>query len=380
VHDEIRKGSAKAGPFLVLEVRKIIHMDMDAFYASVEQRDDPSLRGKAIAVGGRPGGRGVVMTCSYEARKFGVRSAMPSSTAARLCPSLIFVRPRFEAYKEVSARIHAIFHRYTDLVEGLSLDEAYLDVTENFPGIASAIAIAQEIRAAVFAETGLTVTAGVSYNKFLAKMASGYKKPNGLNFIPQEKAQEFIDQLPIHKFHGIGEKTAERMKGLGIHTGADLRARDLRFLQQHFGKMGQFYFQIAQGIDERVVSPDRPTKSVSVEDTFVEDTSDMEVLDAEIERLARLLQERVSRHGLAGRTLTLKVKYEDFQIVTRSESAGEAFVEEGMMAERGKGLLRKTAAETRKVRLLGLGVSNFGEGEVDDGEVGKDGQMRLGLL
>jgi DNA polymerase IV len=364
--------------FSFAKMRKIIHMDMDAFYASVEQRDDPSLRGKPIAVGGRPGGRGVVMTCSYEARKFGVRSAMPSSTAQRLCPSLIFVRPRFDAYKAVSALIHAIFHRYTDLVEGLSLDEAYLDVTENFPGNSSAIAIAQEIRAAVFAETGLTVTAGVSYNKFLAKMASGYKKPNGLNFIPPEKALEFIDQLPIHKFHGIGEKTAERMKALGIHTGADLRARDARFLQQHFGKMGGFYFQIAQGIDDRAVSPDRATKSVSVEDTFLEDTSDLEVLDAEIERLAGLLHARLTRHGLAGRTLTLKVKYEDFQTVTRSESFAEAVLREEMMAGRGKVLLRKTEAEWRKVRLLGLGVSNFGEAE-DQGKVDEGGQIRLGF-
>ncbi len=354
-------------------MRKIIHIDMDAFYASVEQRDDPGLRGKAIAVGGA-GGRGVVMTCNYEARKYGVRSAMPSITAARLCPGLVFVRPRMEAYKAVSQQIREIFYQYTDLVEPLSLDEAYLDVTENKPGISSAIVIAREIRAAIQAETQLTATAGVSYNKFLAKMASGHQKPNGLNFIPPEEAQTYIDGLPIHKFHGIGEKTAERMKALGVHIGADLRAQSASFLSRHFGKMGQYYHQIAMGVDERRVSPDRPTKSVSVEDTFVHDTGDLELLDAEIERLSAMLLRRLARNELAGRTLVLKVKYADFTQVTRSESPGYLLTSENDVTTRAQALLRKTDATQRLVRLLGLGISNFGE-EAPEEPI--DGQLRI---
>ncbi len=354
-------------------MRKIIHIDMDAFYASVEQRDDPSLRDKPIAVGSASG-RGVVMTCSYAARKFGVRSAMPSVTAARLCPDLIFVRPRMEAYKAVSVQIRDIFHRYTDLVEPLSLDEAYLDVTVNKPGIASAIVIAQEIRAAIVAETGLTATAGVSFNKFLAKMASGHQKPNGLNFIPPEQAQNFIDSLAIHKFHGIGEKTAEKMKALGIHNGANLRAQTLSFLLRHFGKVGQYYHDIAMGQDERLVTPERATKSVSVEDTFVQDTSDLELLDLEIERLATMLMRRLARHELAGRTLVLKVKYGDFVQVTRSESPGHLLVSEREVVERGQALLRKTEAADRLVRLIGIGISNF---EDDTPPAPQDGQMKI---
>jgi DNA polymerase IV len=353
--------------------RKIIHIDMDAFYASVEQRDDPTLRGKPIAVGGSPGGRGVVMTASYEARKFGVHSAMPSISAQRLCPDLIFVRPRMDAYKTASNCIREIFHEYTDLVEPLSLDEAYLDVTQNKPNIASAIAIAKEIREKIKQVTGLTATAGVSYNKFLAKMASGYKKPDGLNFIPPEKALEFIDQLPIHKFHGIGAKTAERMKALGIHTGAELRAQDQRFLVRNFGKMGTYYHLISQGIDDRRVSPDRPLKSVSVEDTFSDDVDDLQVLDAQIERLAAMLLRRMSRHEESGKTLTLKVKFDDFQQISRSMSLAETFGDESLIAQTGKNLLRKTDAGIRKVRLLGLGISNFDQPK----EIEEDGQMLL---
>jgi DNA polymerase IV len=353
--------------------RKIIHIDMDAFYASVEQRDDPALRGKAIAVGGA-GGRGVVATCSYEARKYGVHSAMPSITAARLCPGLIFVRPRMDAYKLVSQQIRAIFHQYTDLVEPLSLDEAYLDVTENKPGIRSAIVIAKEIRAAILAETQLTATAGVSYNKFLAKMASGHFKPNGLNFIPPDQAQTFIDGLAIHKFYGIGAKTAEKMKALGVRNGADLRAQSASFLTRHFGKMGSYYHQIARGIDDRRVSPDRPTKSVSVEDTFAQDTGDLELLDQEIERLVPMLMRRIERYGLSGRTITLKVKYADFTQVTRSESSGYPLFAAHEIATRAQALLRKTDATERLVRLLGIGMSNFGdEPEEEDAH----GQIRI---
>ncbi len=354
-------------------MRKIIHIDMDAFFASVEQRDDPSLRGKAIAVGGA-GGRGVVMTCSYEARKYGVRSAMPSITAARLCPGLTFVRPRMDAYKLVSQQIREIFYCYTDLVEPLSLDEAYLDVTENKPGITSAIQIAREIRAAIELHTGLTATAGVSYNKFLAKMASGHNKPDGLNFIPPDQAQAFIDGLAIHKFYGIGEKTAEKMKALGIHNGADLRAQSANFLIRHFGKNGRYYNQVAMGIDERSVSPDRPTKSVSVEDTFAQDTNDLELLDDEIERLTAMLMRRLERHALVGRTLTLKVKYCDFTQVTRSESPGVLLTTANDVTGMAQALLRKTDAAEHAVRLLGISISNFGE---IAHRPAKDGQIAL---
>jgi DNA polymerase-4 len=352
-------------------MRKIIHIDMDAFFASVEQRDDPSLRGKAIAVGGSPSGRGVVMTASYEARKFGVRSAMPSLTAKRLCPHLTFVRPRMEAYKAASEAIRAMFYRYTDLVEPLSLDEAYLDVTENKRHITSAIAIAREIKVAILTETGLSATAGVSFNKFLAKMASGHQKPDGLNFISREIAQNFIDALPIHKFHGIGEKTAERMKALGIHNGATLREQELKFLTRHFGKMGHYFHQISHGIDDRAVIPDRQTKSISVEDTFSEDVDDLSILDAEIERLTMMLHPRFEKYGLFGRTLTLKVKYADFQLISRSESRQLPFRQVDEIAECAKILIRKTEAESRKVRLIGIGVSNFGNENKGDSESGQ---------
>ena len=342
-------------------MRKIIHIDMDAFFASVEQRDDPSLKGLAIAVGGSPSGRGVVMTASYEARKFGVKSAMSSMTAQRLCPNLIFVRPRMEAYKLASQQIRDIFYRHTDLVEPLSLDEAYLDVTENKSGNPSAIAIAREIKASILLETGLTASAGVSFNKFLAKMASGHHKPNGLNYISPEIAQTFIDALPIHKFHGIGEKTAEKMKALGIHSGADLRNQDLKFLTRNFGKMGDYFHQISHGIDGRAVVPDRLTKSVSVEDTFAEDVDDFAILDDEIDRLASLLQQRFEKYALFGRTLTLKVKFADFQQISRSEIRNQPFRSESEIAACAKLLLRKTEVNVKKARLLGIGVSNFGQ-------------------
>ena len=347
---------------------------MDAFFASVEQRDDPGLRGRPVAVGGSPGGRGVVAAASYEARKFGVRSAMSSAKAVRLCPQLVFVRPRFEVYKGVSRQIREIFLRYTDLVEPLSLDEAYLDVTENKLGIGSAIQIAREIRAAIKEVTGLTATAGVSYNKFLAKMASGYKKPDGLNFIPPERAAEFIGQLPIDQFYGIGDKTAVRMKALGIHTGADLRAADLQLLLRNFGKAGRYYHEVAHGEDRRSVVPWRPLKSASVEDTFLEDLLDLEELDAQIDRLSLVLMERLGRKKLYGKTITLKVKYADFRQVTRSQSFG-AGVEDGLLvAATAKALLRKTEAGAMAIRLLGIGQSGF-PGAEEDEEPG--GQLRM---
>jgi DNA polymerase-4 len=350
-------------------VRKIIHIDMDAFYASVEQRDNPDLRGRAIAVGGSPTGRGVVMTASYEARKFGVHSAQSSKIAIARCPHIIFVRPRFEAYKIASERIRNIFLSWTDLVEPLSLDEAYLDVTENKHAFRSALLVARHIKDQILDQTGLTATAGVSYNKFLAKMASGYKKPDGLNFIPPENGQWFIDELPVHKFHGIGEKTAAKMEKLGLHHGADIRGAGLPFLERHFGKMGRFYFRIANGDDHRDVVPNRPRKSASVEDTFPEDLDDLRLLDSHIERLAGVLMGRLAKKELYGRTVTLKVKYADFQIVTRSRSFDDPVQDVKVVAETAKALLRKTEAGARKVRLLGVGESNFDE----DDEGGEQG-------
>lgn len=347
---------------------------MDAFFASVEQRDNPKLRGKPIAVGGSPTGRGVVATCSYEARKFGVHSAMPAATAARLCPKIIFVRPRFEAYKAVSNQIRDIFHEYTDLVEPLSLDEAYLDVTENKFNIASAIAIAAGIREKILKETRLTATAGVSFNKFLAKMASGHKKPNGLNFIPLEKAQDYIDQLEIQKFYGIGEKTAERMKALGIHNGSDLREHDLRFLVRNFGKAGRYYFDIARGIDFRRVTPDRPMKSVSVEDTFQTDLSDLSQLHSELERLVGLLIPRLQKYEIKAKTFNLKVKYGDFQIASRSQTDANGYFEASQMILTAKDLLTKTEAGDRPIRLLGVGLSNF---EGLENRSDPEGQLRI---
>jgi DNA polymerase IV len=247
--------------------RKIIHIDMDAFYASVEQRDNPDLRGKPVAVGGSRE-RGVVAAASYEARKFGVRSAMPSVTAKRKCPELIFVRPRFDVYRAISHQIRAIFAEYTPLIEPLSLDEAYLDVTENLKAMPSATKIAEQIRARIRAETGLTASAGVSYNKFLAKMASDERKPDGLFVITPKQGQAFVESLPVGKFHGIGPVTAAKMEGLGIHNGADLRNQTLEFLQQHFGKVGPYYFSLARGVDERPVCADRVRKSIGAETTF----------------------------------------------------------------------------------------------------------------
>ncbi|MEM6271968.1 MAG: DNA polymerase IV [Bacteroidota bacterium] len=362
-------------------MRKIIHIDMDAFYASVEQRDNPELRGRPVAVGGSPSGRGVVMTASYEARKYGVHSAQSSKIAIQRCPNIIFVRPRFEAYKEASERIREVFFAWTDLVEPLSLDEAYLDVTENKPGLRSALLAARRIKDLIRERTELTATAGVSYNKFLAKMASGYKKPNGLNFIPPENGQWFIDELKVSKFHGIGDKTAAKMEKLGLYHGVDLREAGLPFLERHFGKMGRFYFRIANGDDTRAVVPNRPRKSASVEDTFAEDIDDLRLLDSHIDRLSGILMERLGKKELYGRTVTLKVKYADFQIITRSKSFSYPVTDRATVARTAKELLRKTEAGDRMIRLLGVGESNFDEDEGDDayGEPDAGDQLQLPL-
>src|SRR3954465_8159044 len=299
-------------------MRKIIHVDMDAFYASVEQRDNPELKGKPVAVGG--GHRGVVTAASYEARPFGVRSAMPSVPAKRRCPALIFVKPRFDVYRAVSQQIRAIFFDYTDLVEPLSLDEAYLDVTEDRHGLGSARAIAEDIRRRIREETGLTASAGVSYCKFIAKLASDHRKPNGLGGITPEKGPEFVASLPVARFHGVGPVTAHKMERLRIGTRAHPRQWSLAALQAHFGSSADWYWRICRGIDEREVKPDRPYKSVSAERTFDEDLRDPDRLAAELERIAGFAWTRVERAEVTGRTVTLKIKYGDFTLITRSRS------------------------------------------------------------
>ena len=338
-------------------VRKIIHVDMDAFFASVEQRDDPALRGKPVAVGG--GHRGVVAAASYEARRFGVRSAMPAVTAKRRCAELIFVKPRFDVYRSVSHEVRAIFADYTDLVEPLSLDEAYLDVTEDRLGLGSARAIAEDIRRRIAKETGLTASAGVSYCKFIAKLASDQNKPDGLCVIPPSEGPAFVAALPVARFHGVGPVTARKMERLGIFTGADLRDWTLPQLEAQFGSSGRWYWQIARGIDEREVRPDRPYKSVSAERTFDEDLRDPALLASELERIAGYAWDRVRRAQVSGRTVTLKVKFSDFSIITRSRSFAEPVPNLEAFARAGQALLGGLHPVPRGIRLLGLGLHNL---------------------
>ncbi|MEA3038563.1 MAG: polymerase [Sphingomonadales bacterium] len=342
-------------------VRKIIHVDMDAFYASVEQRDDPSLRGRPVAVGG--GVRGVVAAASYEARPFGVRSAMPSVTAKRLCPDLIFVKPRFDAYRAVSQQIRAIFLDYPPHVEPLSLDEAYLDVTEDLKGIGIATEIARQIRARIRAETGLTASAGVSYNKFLAKLASDQNKPDGLCVVTPARGPAFVETVPVKRFHGVGPVTAAKMASLGIETGADLKAKSLDFLVAHFGSSAQYYHDLARGICHRQVKADRPYKSVSAEDTFLTDLTDPDDLQAELARIGRTVWRRIEAKGLAGRTVNLKVKYSDFRIVTRARSLDRPVAGLAEFLALGAGLLDTLLPPEKSIRLLGLGLSGLNEEE-----------------
>ena len=338
--------------------RKIIHIDMDAFYASVEQRDDPTLRGKAIAVGGG-GPRGVVATASYEARVFGVKSAMPGARARRLCPDLIFVKPRFEVYRAVSIQVREIFARFTDVIQPLSLDEAYLDVTENKPGLASATAIAQEIRQMIRDETGLTASAGVSYNKLIAKLASDQNKPDGICVVRPDEGARFMAEMPVRRIHGVGPVTARRMQALGIETGADLLARDLSFLQQHFGSAAPFYYRAARGEDDRPVHERQERKSVSVEDTFFDDLITQEALVTEIDRIAHSLWTRIEKSGAYGRTVVLKIKFADFRIITRSRSMSAPVRSAELLAETGRALLIAQLPLRMGARLLGLGVHNL---------------------
>jgi len=339
-------------------VRKIIHIDMDAFYASVEQRDAPELCGRPVAVGGA-GVRGVVMTASYEARRFGVRSAMPTARALRLCPELVVVTPRFDAYRQVSRQVHAIFERYTDLVEPLALDEAYLDVSHPKRGPASGTLLAREIKAAILAETGLTASAGVATGKFLAKIASGLDKPDGLTVIPPERAEAFLGSLAIERFHGVGPRTAERMRAAGIRTGADLRARDVEALANAFGKLGRFLHAAARGIDERPVVPNRPRKSLGAETTFPRDLSRRDELEPVLEELCRELAQRLEASDLRARTVTVKVRFADFTVLTRSRTlASEVAGAEEILAT-ARALAFGPSRPEGPLRLLGVSVSQL---------------------
>lgn len=345
--------------------RKVIHVDMDAFYASVEQRDHPELRGKPVAVGGSAA-RGVVAAASYEARKFGVYSAMPSITAKRKCPELIFVKPRFEVYREVSQQISEIFAEYTPLIEPLSLDEAYLDVTENLKGMAIATEIAEEIRAKIKAATSLTASAGVSYNKFLAKMASDQRKPDGLFVITPRNGPGFVEALPVKKFHGVGPATAERMRKYGIETGLDLKGKSLAFLQEHFGKSGPYFYGIARGIDERQVRPDRVRKSVGAEDTFVEDIFQIDQARAELQPLIEKVWRHCEAHDISGKTVTVKVKYSDFTQTTRSKTVATLVTGVSEISEIADLVLSSVYPFKLGVRLLGVTLSSLNVREDED--------------
>lgn len=343
-----------------MAVRKIIHIDMDAFYASIEQRDHPEYRGKPICVGGSPEGRGgVVATASYEARKFGIHSAMSSKRAQQLCKHAIFVRPRFAAYKEASRKIREIFRRYTDLIEPLSLDEAYLDVTNDKQNIGSAIEIATMIKKAIKDELNLTASAGVSVSKFVAKIASDINKPDGLTFIGPSKIEKFVEKLPVEKFHGIGKVTAEKMKKMGIHNGGDLKKLSEHEMVRHFGKTGRFFFKIVRGIDNREVVPDRETKSVGAEDTFPFDLNKIGDMFRELDKLSSVVVDRLNNNKLKGRTVTVKIKYSDFKIITRSRSFTEAISDLETIAEAARQLLAQTEPEGSDIRLLGVSVTNF---------------------
>ena len=357
-------------------LRKIIHVDMDAFFASVEQRDNPELRGKPVAVGGS-GGRGVVAAASYEARKFGVRSAMPSVTAKRLCPDLIFVKHRFDAYKEASRQIRAIFEHHTPHVEPLSLDEAYLDVTEDKLGIGSATRIAELIRQEIRAKTKLTASSGVSYNKFLAKIASDQNKPDGMCVIRPGQGADFVAGLPIRRFHGVGPKAEEKMKRLGIETGADLATKDIAFLKANFGSFADYLYRAARGIDLRPVRAHRVRKSVGGERTFSEDISSGAALRETLENTIDYVWESIERTKARGRTVTLKVKFNDFKNMTRSKSVTHWIETKDEWAQLSRELLEEALPLPMPIRLMGLTLSNLDHGEEE--EQSKD-SAQLSLL
>ena len=341
--------------------RKIIHIDMDAFFAAFEQRDFPQYRNKALIVGGNPNSRGVVSTCSYEARRYGVHSAMPSSHAYRLCPHAIFVPPRFDAYREASQSIRKIFAQYTSIIEPLSLDEAYLDVSEVGLCKGSAILMAQEIKAKIKQQTQLTASAGVSYNKFLAKIASDMDKPDGLYLISPEQGAEFSANLPIHKFHGIGKVTCKKMQALGIETGRDLQQYSQLILRQYFGKAGDYYFNICRGIDLRPVNSQRVSQSIGTETTFSEDIKDFDEIMLQLQQLLKQALVRVSDKKLTARTLTVKIKYHNFVQVTRSRTVSCSLLTatDEVLTSLLAALLKNTEVGERKIRLVGVNLSSL---------------------
>ncbi|MGR8930565.1 MAG: DNA polymerase IV [Gammaproteobacteria bacterium] len=337
--------------------RKIIHIDMDAFYAAVEQRDNPKYRGKPIIVGGKPDSRGVVATCSYEARVYGIHSAMPSSQAYRLCPQAIFIKPRFDAYREASESIRRIFQRYCDQIEPLSLDEAYLDVSDSFLFHGSATLLAKRIKQDIRRETQLIASAGISYNKFLAKIASDQDKPDGLYVITPDQAEKFVEKLPIGRFHGIGPATEKKMRELGIMSGLDLRQMPLAVLQQHFGKAAAHYYDIARGIDRRSVNAHRDRKSIGVEITFADDIEDPALIQRHLQQLLRQALSKLAEKRLVAYSLTVKIKYQNFVQITRGRTLTEAIADTPGMALLIVDLLRNTAIGEKKVRLLGVTLS-----------------------
>ena len=348
-------------------LRKIIHIDMDAFYASVEQRDNPALRGRPVAVG-YAARRGVVAAASYEARAFGVRSAMPSATAIRQCADLVFVAPRFDVYRAVSRQIHAILADYTGLIEPLSLDEAFLDVSENRRGLPTASATAKEIRARIVEETHLTASAGISYNKFLAKLACDQRKPNGQFVITPAMGQAFVEALPVAKFHGVGPVTAARMQRLGIETGQDLRARPLAYLQQHFGNLGAWFYAIARGEDDRPVVADRPRKSSGSETTFQEDVMDPVAIEAGVLAMADGVWAWCENGQTFGRTVTVKVKFADFHQITRSRSFRAVVATHDQLRRTSLDLIRSVFPSSQGIRLVGVTMSNFPQADACAGE------------
>mgnify|MGYP000302940832 CR=1 FL=1 len=340
-------------------LRKIIHIDMDAFFAAVEQRDNPQYQNKPIIVGGAPDSRGVVATCSYQARNYGIHSAMPSATASRLCPQAIFVKPRFAVYKEASNSIRQIFYQYTSLVEPLSLDEAYLDVSDSVLYQGSATRLAEKIKQQILSETGLVASAGISYNKFFAKIASDMDKPDGLYLIPPQQGLDFVAQLPIGKFHGVGKATERKMHALGIKNGADLRRFSYAVLQQHFGKAAWFYSQIAQGIDERPVKANRESKSIGTETTYAHDLDDSREIYRQLTELLDKALLKVSAKQLCARTLTVKIKYHDFHQITRSLSFNRPIQKQLSSTPVLQQLLKKEGIGQHKIRLLGITLSSL---------------------
>lgn len=357
-----------------LPIRKIIHVDMDAFYAAVEQMDRPELKRLPIAVGGSSK-RGVVSAASYEARKFGVRSAISGALAKKLCPNLIFVPPRFERYKEISTKIRALFLEYSDLVEPLSLDEAYIDVTTNKKGLQSATVIATEIRSRIKSEIGLTASAGISVNKFIAKVASDYNKPNGQKTVPPEEVLGFLEALEIRKFHGIGKVTAKKMYDLGVFTGLDLKQKSLAFLRENFGKSGAYYFNIVRGIHSSPVKPNRTRKSLAAEHTFSKNLSSEIFLVDKIDQISTEVSRRLKRINIAGKTLTLKIKYSDFSLQTRSKTLPFYISEKELILEYSKLLLFQERLQN-SVRLVGISISNLNTNN-DKKDIKKDVSFQL---